>query len=76
MKRDPKVYLWDAKRAVDSINKFTGGKSLAQYVTDEMLRSAVERQFEIIGEALSQLALQTSQTRSPTCHESLPFEIF
>lgn len=56
MKRDPKVYLWDAKRAIDSIKQFTSGKNLADYVADQMLRSAVERQFEIMGEALSQLA--------------------
>jgi uncharacterized protein with HEPN domain len=52
MKRDPRAYLWDAKQAVDAIRQFTSGKSLADYVTDQMLRSAVERQFEIIGEAL------------------------
>jgi uncharacterized protein with HEPN domain len=56
MRRDPKAYLWDAKRAVESINQFTSGKTLTEYVADEMLRSAVERQFEIIGEALNQLA--------------------
>ena len=36
MKRDPKVYLWDAKRAVDSIGQFTSGKILADYMADEM----------------------------------------
>jgi uncharacterized protein with HEPN domain len=35
--------------------RFTAGKSFSEYETDEYLRSAVERQFEIVGEAMSQL---------------------
>lgn len=36
--------------------KFTAGKSFADYEHDAMLCAAVERKFEIIGEALAQLA--------------------
>lgn len=55
MKRDSKAYLWDAAEAAEAINRFTSGKGLDDYSADLMLRSAVERQFEVIGEALSQL---------------------
>ncbi|MBT9609733.1 MAG: DUF86 domain-containing protein [Aquabacterium sp.] len=48
-------YLWDASRAAERITRFTAGETLQSYVQDDMLRSAVERQFEIIGEALGQL---------------------
>ena len=34
---------------------FVDGKAFAEYEADAMLKSAVERQFEIIGEALVQL---------------------
>ena len=34
--------------------KFTHGRTLDDFLTDEMLQSAVERQSEIIGEALNQ----------------------
>ena len=33
--------------------QFTAGKSLADYGRDAMLRAAVERKFEIIGEAMA-----------------------
>ncbi len=48
-------YLWDARRAAERIARFTMGRSYDDYLSDEMLRSAVERQFEIIGEAFSGL---------------------
>ena len=38
------------------IAAITAGKSFADFDRDIVLRSAVERQFEIIGEALAQLA--------------------
>ena len=37
------------------LEEFTKGRTLDDYLSNTMLRSAVERQFEIIGEALSQL---------------------
>ncbi len=55
MRRDPRAYLWDVRDAADAIRSFTLGRSLDDYLTDRMLRSAVERQFEIVGEALNQL---------------------
>lgn len=45
-------YVWDARQAASRIARFTSGRRFDEYLADEMLRSAVERQFEIIGEAL------------------------
>lgn len=56
MQRDPRAYLWDARRAASLIADFVSGRSWEEYEADPMLRSAVERQFEIVGEALGQLA--------------------
>jgi uncharacterized protein with HEPN domain len=56
LRREPSKLLWDARDAADAILEFTRGKSVAEYSADPVLSSAVERKFEIIGEALSQLA--------------------
>ena len=62
MRRDPKVLLWDAKDAADAIADMTSGKTFEQLVGDIVLRSAVERQFEIVGEALARLARVDERT--------------
>ncbi len=56
MRRDPKSLLWDAQDAADTIANMTAGKAFADFDRDVVLRSAVERQFEIVGEALARLA--------------------
>jgi uncharacterized protein with HEPN domain len=56
MQLEARKYLTDIQTAADRIARFAAGKSFDQYVADEMLRSAVERQFSVLGEALSRLA--------------------
>lgn len=48
------MYLFDIREACDAINGFVSGLTLEQYKESLLVRSAVERQFEIIGEALRQ----------------------
>lgn len=48
-------YLWDAKEAAARALRFTAGKTLDDYLGDELLRAAVERQFMILGEALGRV---------------------
>jgi uncharacterized protein with HEPN domain len=51
-----KKYLFDIQESIDSIEKYLGGKrDFKVYVADKMLRRAVEREFEIIGEAMSRI---------------------
>jgi uncharacterized protein with HEPN domain len=59
MERDPRSFLWDARESADAILRFILGRNEQDYLTDDMLRAAVERHFEIIGEALNRLAKTT-----------------
>ena len=49
MRLESKKYLFDIKQAAGLLADFTRGKSFTDFQGDPMLRSAVERQFEIIG---------------------------
>lgn len=48
MPLEARKYLYDIQQAIDLIDGFCAGKSFADYQQDPMLRSAVERQFEIV----------------------------
>ncbi len=52
--RDIRVFLYDATQACERIIRFTAERTLDEYLADELLRSAVERQFTVLGEALAQ----------------------
>ena len=56
MRLEARKYLTDIQIASERIARFTEGKRFEDYLADEILRSAVERQFGIVGEALSSLA--------------------
>jgi uncharacterized protein with HEPN domain len=56
MQRDPRAFLWDVREAALAVQTFIAGMDVATYAANEMAQSAVERKFEIIGEALNQLA--------------------
>lgn len=55
MSHDPQKHLFDILQACELIEDFAKAKTLDQFKNDALLRSAVERQFQIIGEALAQL---------------------
>jgi uncharacterized protein with HEPN domain len=61
MQREPHVLLWDICHAADAVAAFTRGKGLADYKEDSFLRSAVERQLIILGEAVVQLSKLTPE---------------
>ena len=52
MKREALKRLLDALQAIRSIEAFTADQALATFLENDLLQAAVERKFEIIGEAL------------------------
>ena len=55
MHPDPRVLLADIDRAGADIGRFTEGMDSGAYAGDALTQAAVERKFEIIGEALNRL---------------------
>ena len=56
MDNEIKKYLFDIQESIDSIQKYLGDKrDFNVYLADKMMRRAVEREFEIIGEAMSRI---------------------
>jgi uncharacterized protein with HEPN domain len=56
--KDDRVYLWDMLTAARAVALFARGRTLAEYEADLLLRSAVERQIEIIGEAARRVSAE------------------
>lgn len=55
MKREIKKYLFDIKTSLDSINDYLGEKrNFFEYQSNKLLRRGIERELEIIGEAMNQ----------------------
>ena len=56
MEIEIRKYLHDIKESIESINAYLGGnRNFSEYQNNKMLRRAVEREFEIIGEAMKML---------------------
>jgi uncharacterized protein with HEPN domain len=55
MSHDPKVCLYDAISACNLILEFSKEITLQEYKINLLVKSAIERQFEILGEALNRI---------------------
>ncbi len=56
MDNEIKKFLFDIQESIESIEKYLGEKrDFSVYMANKMLRRAVEREFEIIGEAMSRI---------------------
>ena len=62
MPRNYKMHVWEVQQAAQAILQFTDGKTLHDYATDQILKSAVERQINKIGGALASLIVHDNPT--------------
>ena len=58
--RDP-ANLWDILEAAEKVQRFLKSKSFGDFLSDDMLRAAVERNLEIIGEASRRVSEEFKQ---------------
>ncbi len=56
MKREIKKYLFDIKTSIDSIFDYLGEeRNFFEYQNNKLLRRGIEREIEIIGEAMNKI---------------------
>ncbi len=65
---DDNASLWDMLTAARAVESFVKGRSFEDYANDLMLRSAVERQVEIIGEAARRVSTEFQEA-----HPDIPW---
>jgi uncharacterized protein with HEPN domain len=63
-----KAYLWDMLDAALAVEEFVLGKAYQEYISNRMMRGAVERHIEIIGEAARRISEATRQA-----HPEIPW---
>ncbi|MBT4099983.1 MAG: DUF86 domain-containing protein [Gemmatimonadetes bacterium] len=68
MPRDSRAYLSDVIEACEAITSAVEGRTLEEYSTTRLVRSAVEREFTIIGEALLALSHSSDEIFSAISH--------
>ncbi|REJ08082.1 DUF86 domain-containing protein [Microbacterium bovistercoris] len=62
MRPEAAALLWDAREAAKRVTEFVSGLDEIGYRSDALRRSAVERQLEIVGEALNSLRRVDAET--------------
>lgn len=55
-KKDPIFFLKDIENSLNKIFKYTENLSYNEFIANDMIKDAVERNFEIIGEAVKNLS--------------------
>ena len=75
MQREPAAFLWDVHESALRIREFVVGHDFEAFSASVLLQSAIERPFEIIGEALKQLSKVAPDIASkiPDCGQIIAF---
>lgn len=62
MRPDAGAHLWDATEAARLVHEFARGKTEAEFGSDLVIRSAIERQLEILAKSLNRLRRVDAET--------------
>ena len=62
--KDLRAYIWDIISAAQSIQRILDGKTFTDFATNEVIRLAVERNIEIMGEAANRIPLEFQKRHS------------
>lgn len=65
MRPEAGAHLWDAAEAARLVQGFGLGKTAVEFNSDLVIRSAIERQLEVLGEALKRLRRDDAATAAP-----------
>ena len=68
MKPEILAHLYDINEAAHAIKKFIAGRTFDDYASEDLLRSAVERKFEIMGEALNRIKRESPEALADIRH--------
>lgn len=68
MQRDERAYLNDIVEACEAITRAVSGLDLAAYRANRLVRSSVEREFIIVGEAVAALSRVSPQVFGQITH--------
>lgn len=69
LEKDDRSFLWDMLDASQTVRKFVSSRTYYDYQNDRMLRNAVERNIEIIGEAAGKISKEFRET-----HPEVPWQ--
>jgi uncharacterized protein with HEPN domain len=64
------AYLWDMREAAREVAEFVRGSDAVRFQSDKMMRRAVERQIEIIGEAARRVSAEFQEK-----HPEIPWKL-
>ncbi|WP_029089991.1 HepT-like ribonuclease domain-containing protein [Brevibacterium album] len=62
MRSEAGAHLWDAAEAAKLVDEFVRGRTESEFSSNLLIRSATERQMEILGEALNRLRRDDAET--------------
>jgi len=71
--RDPRAFLEDVRTRIGLVQSFVAGRTRVEFLRDQLLQSAVEREISVIGEAVVRFVAMRPEleARIRDCHKNI-----